>query len=332
MANTPHDRFFRIAFAHARDAAAWLKTTLPREIAAEIAWDDLHLVSGDLPDEGTGATRSDLVFRTTLRGQSVVVVIAFEHQRRNHRHMPVRSVAYSLQQLRAWMRENPTATELPMILSVVLHQGPGAWTARLDLRDAVPLSDDLRAVFGPYLVGQRAILLDLTRQPELLQAGPPPLRVATRLLAHRGARGRAELLRAMRSDLRLALRDRGPAFQAAVQRYTLETGPADAVADVCQALQEIEEDEPMRRTAAHVYDELIATGEARGVAIGEARGVAIGEAKGKVGILLQLGARLFGDASDRTREHLLSLSSEQLTAVADRMLQASSWDEALPAR
>ena len=33
-----------------------------------------------------------------------------------------------------------SATELPMILSVVLHQGPGAWTARLDLRDAVPLS------------------------------------------------------------------------------------------------------------------------------------------------------------------------------------------------
>jgi hypothetical protein len=80
----------------------------------------------------------------------------------------------------------------------------------------------------------------------------------------------------------------------------------------------------MRRTAADVYDELIAKGEARG----EARG----EAKGKVGLLLKLGARLFGEASDRAREHLQGLTSEQLNAVADRLLQATSWEEALAPR
>jgi len=43
MANTPHDRFFRIAFGHARDTAAWLKAVLPRFLSDALAWDDLHL-------------------------------------------------------------------------------------------------------------------------------------------------------------------------------------------------------------------------------------------------------------------------------------------------
>jgi len=233
--------------------------------------------------------------------------------------MPARMVTYSLQQLRAWRREHPGATDLPMVLAVVLHQGPGAWTAPLDLRDAVPLPDDLRPELGQYLVGQRMIVLDLTRQPEIFQAGPASLRVATRLLAHRGPRGRAELLRVMRSDLQQALHDRGSAFREAVQRYTFDVEPDGVLTDIVDALEDKEG--PMRRTAGQLYDELIAQGVAQGVAQGEVRG--------QVGMLLRLGGRLFGEASDRVRERLGNLNAEQVSAVADRLMHASTWDEAL---
>jgi len=317
MARNPHDRFFRIAFGHARDTAAWLKEVLPPAITEALAWEDFALVSGDLPDEGSGTTRSDLVFRATLRGRPVLVFVLLEHQRRSDRYMAVRLMTYGLQQLRVWMREHPMATELPLILSVVLHQGPGRWNALLDLRDAVALPDDLREQLAPYMLGQRTILLDLTQHPGRLAVGPAQVRIAIRLLAQRGRR--VELLRAMRADLLTAFRDRGPAFREAVQRYTIDTGPEEVLADVVDAVEGREE--PMRRTAGDLYDELIATGVAKGKAEGKA--------EGKVDLLLHLGGRLFGAASDRVRAQLSSLSSEQIAAVADRMLSATTWDEAL---
>jgi len=311
MARKPHDRFFRIAFGHARDTAAWLKDTLPSELVDELSWDDFALVNGDLPDEGSGSTRGDLTFRTRLRGEPTLVFVLLEHQRRTDRYMAIRLLNYTIQQLRAWMREHPKATELPIILSVVVHQGPGPWTAPLDVRDAVSLPDALRPKLGPYLIGQRNIVLDLQREPRLLEAGPAQLRVATRLLAHRGGKGRVALLRAMHADLKQAFDDRGPAFRDAVQRYTIDTGPEEVLTDVIDAVEGREE--PMRRTAGDLYDELIATGKA----------------EGKAEVILLLGGRLFGAASDRIRERLFSLNAEQIMAVTDRLLRVSSWDEAL---
>jgi len=73
----------------------------------------------------------------------------------------------------------------------------------------------------------------------------------------------------------------------------------------------------MGRTAGDLYDELVARGRAEG------------RAEGKAECILQIGERLFGAASDRIRERLFGLSPEQLVAVADRLLQVSSWEEAL---
>ena len=81
----------------------------------------------------------------------------------------------------------------------------------------------------------------------------------------------------------------------------------------------------MRRTAGQLYDELIAQGVAQGLA----QGLAQGEVRGQVGMLLRLGGRLFGEASDRVRERLVNLNAEQVIAVADRLMHASTWDEAL---
>ena len=81
----------------------------------------------------------------------------------------------------------------------------------------------------------------------------------------------------------------------------------------------------MRRTAGDLYDELIAKGRAEGRA--EARAKAIAE--GKAECILQIGESLFGAASDRIRERLFGLSAEQFVAVTDRLLQVSSWEEAL---
>jgi hypothetical protein len=85
----------------------------------------------------------------------------------------------------------------------------------------------------------------------------------------------------------------------------------------------------MRRTAGDLYDELIAKGRAEGRAEARAEAKAKGMAEGMAECILQIGERLFGAASDRIRERLFGLSPEQLVAVTDRLLQVSSWEEAL---
>lgn len=220
MRKNPHDRFFRIAFANAQDTAEWLRRVLPADLAAVIDWSCLRILSGDLPDEGSGATRGDLTFATTLLGCPVVVIIPLEHQRGAERWMDLRMVGYALQGARAWQREHPRDPTLPAILAVVVYQGSRPWTAPLDLRDRVPLPPAAASVLAPYLVGQRYILLDLARRPDLCEVGPPSLRIATRLLAHAGGSGRAELLRAHWGDLKAAVGARGSPFRDAVRQYT----------------------------------------------------------------------------------------------------------------
>jgi hypothetical protein len=73
-----------------------------------------------------------------------------------------------------------------------------------------------------------------------------------------------------------------------------------------------------------------ARGEARGRAEGEARGRAEGEVQEAQVMVLRLGARKFGPAPASVEAAVRAISSrERLTAIADRLFDATSWDDLL---
>lgn len=73
-----------------------------------------------------------------------------------------------------------------------------------------------------------------------------------------------------------------------------------------------------------------ARGEARGLAQGEARGLAQGEARKARSLVLALGAKKFGPVPANVEAALRAIDSgDRLTAIADRLFEATSWDDLL---
>jgi Domain of unknown function (DUF4351) len=84
-----------------------------------------------------------------------------------------------------------------------------------------------------------------------------------------------------------------------------------------------------------VVNEWIAQGEARGEARGAAWGQAVGEDRGKTEeaqkLVLRLGAKRFGSpAPAQTEAAILGVTDrERLERMAERVLDATNWDELL---
>jgi hypothetical protein len=76
-------------------------------------------------------------------------------------------------------------------------------------------------------------------------------------------------------------------------------------------------------------EKLRAEGRIEGRSIGRAEGRAEGRNEGKVELLLRILQRRFGTLSEDAVEHLWACSEVDLDAIAERVLDARSLDEAL---
>jgi len=88
-----------------------------------------------------------------------------------------------------------------------------------------------------------------------------------------------------------------------------------------------------------VYQDILAKGEAKGIAEGEAKGIAEGEAKGIVkgeakearNSLLRLGRKKLGDPDERVLAQLADLDDlDRLRLLLDGLLDAERWEDLLP--
>jgi len=85
-----------------------------------------------------------------------------------------------------------------------------------------------------------------------------------------------------------------------------------------------------------VYQEILQKGEARGKALGEAKGKALGEALGEAqatqALILRLGQRRWGTPQAEQTEKIYAMhDTERLMQIAERVLDATSWDDLLHA-
>jgi len=217
---TPHDKIFKVVFGEPAHAAVVLRAALPPPLAAALDWERLTPGSPVIvgPDLREGSR--DLLFRTSLLPAPAVdaaaaplevgVDLIFEHASAPRPRLRLRLNGY-LQ--RGWEeaerkpRPEPRAPRpLPVILPVVLHQGPRPWTIPqlVDLYELTPAQAALVAPFTPTFA---VAMFDLGRWThDALEALPPGVaRLA--LAALKAARTDAdliELLADMHEDLQAA--------------------------------------------------------------------------------------------------------------------------------
>jgi predicted transposase YdaD len=314
----PHDSMFRFVFGEPVHAASELRAVLPGELADRLDLTSLRPVNGSFVDEELTNRHADVLMRTRLDGREAFVYALIEHQSTPDPMMPLRMLRYLTRIWDRYLQEQPKAKRLPMIVPLVVYQGPRRWTCPVELSELLDIDPDTARLAGGFLPRFRFLLDDLTKLDKAaLRARPVtvPVRLTVRLLrivpAHPG-----DVIAALDpddiADLRHVLRlPGGRVLWAAFLTYiqTSET-PLHRLAWLAAQLGP---------EAQEVY---MSTADML-----RAEGIAKGRAEHAAGVLVRLLTRKFATVPDEVRVRIDTASLEQLDTWTERVLDAETLDE-----
>ncbi len=161
----PHDALFRLVFGDPDNTASELRSVLPPRLAARIDLANLRPQPGTFVDPELRHRHTDLLFRTTAGDRDAYLYLLVEHQRTSDPLMALRMMIY---QTRIWEHHRTTdpaiasSGPLPLIIPVVIYQGPRCWGAVTDVADLIDADADLIADAGDLVPRVRYFIDDLT--------------------------------------------------------------------------------------------------------------------------------------------------------------------------
>lgn len=159
MQNNPHDAFFKRIFSVPEHAAGELRSVLPPEVAASIAWETLALVPGSFVDEDLARSHTDLLFSAHVAGREVLLYFLFEHLSTVDPLVPFRLLCYEVRIWQAHLARHPQAKSLPPIVPLVLHHSDTGWRAATTFEEVLDIAPELRGALAPF-VPRFGFLLD----------------------------------------------------------------------------------------------------------------------------------------------------------------------------
>ena len=233
MVPQPHDALLRAIFGHPAEAAAELRSLLPRRVTEALELDRLVRADTSWVDAQLRGSAADLLFRAPLRGGGGdgFVLFLMEHQSTPDERLPMRLLRYAT---RIWERHEAEApsTKPPLIVPVLIHQGPRPWPWSPRFSERLAGDAALHRLFVPWLIDFEFVLDDLGAQSdeELLRRAMSAIGRLTLIALRNGRIGvglaehLARFLRALRDDLR------GPSLVPALSQlvsYVLAVGEGE---------------------------------------------------------------------------------------------------------
>jgi hypothetical protein len=313
----PHDSLFRFVFGKPVHAASELRAVLPAPLAERLDLAGLRPVNGSFIDEELKHRHCDVLMRTKLDGREAFVYVLIEHQSSPDRMMPLRMLRYLTRIWDHYQQEHPKAKRLPIIVPLVVYQGPRRWTYPVELSELLDVDPETARLAGGFLPRFRFVLDDLTQLDKTaLRARPvtTPVRLTVRLLrivpSHTG-----DATAAIDADDIDDFRDlqRYPDWRELMTAFLtyIESGGETPLHRLASLAAQIgPEAEEIYMTTA---DMLRAEGRAEEAAK----------------LLVRLLTRKFGPVPDAVRERIDSATLEQLEIWSDRVLDAPTLDELL---
>jgi predicted transposase/invertase (TIGR01784 family) len=314
MTDNPHDALFQYTFAKVEHAAPALRTMLPAALAAQIDFATLRLVPGAFVDPELDGHRTDLLFSATIAGRPAFVYVLFEHQSYEDRLLLLRMLEYMVRIWRAYLDEHPRAKRLPPIVPLVLHHSKKGWRAARRFEELLDIHEATRKVVEAFVPRFEIVLDDISTADdgELQERAMTALgRLVLYLFRHArtpeelfGGLGRwTEVLREV-----LDAPDGGAAI-GAVLEYLRSVTKLDK-AEVIMAVRET--------VGESVRDRILYAGE---------RLVQQGRQEGRRDLLLRQLRLRFGELPASAQERVNAASSEELDAMAERILTVETLAE-----
>ncbi|WP_428266911.1 Rpn family recombination-promoting nuclease/putative transposase, partial [Haliangium sp.] len=164
--HTVHDAFFKKMFSDPENALGELRAVLPARVAAHLDLDTLELQHASVVEDWLRQRHGDLVYTArTKEAEPVLLWFLLEHQSSVEPFMAWEILQKAVAMMKDWRSKHPDATRLPAVLSFVLYNGDGPWTAPTSIQELIELSESARADFGDYLLSYRYVLDDLQATP-----------------------------------------------------------------------------------------------------------------------------------------------------------------------
>jgi predicted transposase YdaD len=315
----PHDALFKRTFAEPEHAEGELRTALPAGLVAQLDFGTLRVVPGELVDAELRGQRTDILYAVErIGGGEVLVYVLFEHQSAPDPWMGYRLLRYMVRIWEAHLREDGAA-KLPLIVPLVLHHGPGGWTAARSLGELLDAEDELMEAARPYVPHFTFVVDDLAAETDAT--------LRRRSMTAMGRLVLACLRHARDEDLVAALWDwasvceevwaapSGPEAMKAVMSYIAKVGagPKDEARAFFASLGSGAEEVYV----ATIAEQLKAEGREQGLAQGQ-----------RALVLRQL-ERRFGPLDEESRERVDRATVQDLERWAEQLLTAATLDDAL---
>ncbi|MBK8254396.1 MAG: Rpn family recombination-promoting nuclease/putative transposase [Polyangiaceae bacterium] len=153
---SPHNNFFAYVFGQKEHAVGLLKAILPPGLTERLNWSKLRREPVSYVDSRLRWLHSDLLFSVPIlaTGQSVLVYVLVEHQRRADPLMAFRLMRYIARVWGDYLKKHKKTAKpgrLPLVVPVVIYNGREAWSVGRSLRDCLDAPADLVAAVEAYL-------------------------------------------------------------------------------------------------------------------------------------------------------------------------------------
>lgn len=322
-----HDAFFKEMLSRPEHAASLLQQILPARIAARIDFASLAPCAGSYVDEALKERHSDLLFSVLLEGRAALIYLLFEHQSTVDGMMSFRLLRYEVRIWERWLRDNPGARALPVILPVVLHHSVDGWTGSTAFEDLLDVDAATLADIVPHVPRFRFLLEDISHETdEALRARAITALARLSLWCLRHAREPWELVDRLGAWVDLVREVRraphGMAALVLIMRYIFATNepgkPEDLVLRLLAVVGEEGKEEIM--TAA---DQLMERGREQGIKQGLEQGLE----RGRREMLLDQLRERFGVLPDAAVARVTAAGLVELQAWSKRVLTAPGLDD-----
>ena len=308
----PYDAAYKLLFSFPEMVRDLLAGFVSDEWVAELDLSTLERWPASQVGDTLRERHQDRVWRVRYRDRWLYVLVLLEFQSTVDRTMAVRVLAYTALLYQDLLRTSPDP--LPPVLPIVLHHGPGRWTATVDVAG---LAAPCGAFLAPYQPAQRYFLLDVGGYTDTPL--PHGRNLVAALIRLERNRGRADV-DAVLGALDEWLSESGnEGLRRAVGEWMRQVYAPGRPAGAAQPVDEnrTEAQAMLRERVKEWMEEERSEGRAEGRSEGRAR---------QVELMRRMAARKFGSATaDRLVERLNRMHDpERMVEIGEWLIECES--------
>ena len=330
---SPHDALFKAILALQEEAAGLLARALPPEVAEPLDLSSVQIQPGSFVGADLRRRHTDVLLSVNLKDpvadapHFALVYILFEHQSSVDRWMAWRLYEYCGHALAAWLKKNPGASQLPVIVPVVLYHGRRRWTAPTTLEGLVahpPASRTLPAL-GPDL---RYHLLDLSQTPDASLAGRAVVELMLLAMKYAWKGNLWRFVSTWLAKFRRARRESSADAVELILRYMMEVSRTMPDEDTQKLITSAVGEHPLEDAMSYSFP-LLRAERKRARQEGRQEGRQEERLLTKRELVALLLTRRFGPVPEPRQPALAAADEPTLDRWFDRVLTAASLDEVL---